>query len=172
MMNMYAGLPGPIDGSVLYRQDKHRSDRIWSSQDQSVLTYTLTTRRSDSGLWGRAVDPRVMRHLHAAGFYGLSRIGFIRLDPALITALVERWRQETHTFHLPIGEVTITFQDVAVLWGLPIDGLPVTSMDSYRSMPEWQELCQNLLGENATRHRHIWWITAGLGGSLSIYRAP
>ncbi|KAK9284234.1 hypothetical protein L1049_023403 [Liquidambar formosana] len=146
MMDMYAGLPGPIDGSVLYRQDRHRSDRIWSSQDQSILTYTLTTRRSDSGLWGRAVDPLVMRHLHAAGFYGLSRIGFIRLDPALITALVERWRQETHTFHLPIGEVTITLQDVAVLWGLPIDGLPVTSMDSYRTMAEWQELCQNLLG--------------------------
>ncbi|KAK9269286.1 hypothetical protein L1049_001056 [Liquidambar formosana] len=53
----------------------------------------------------------------------LTAYGAARLDPVLITALVERWRQETHTFHLPIGEVTITLQDVAVLWGLPIDDI-------------------------------------------------
>jgi Plant mobile domain len=44
-------------------------------------------------------------------------------DARLITALAERWREETHTFHLPIGEVTVTLEDVVVPFGLPIDGI-------------------------------------------------
>jgi Plant mobile domain len=40
-------------------------------------------------------------------------------------ALVEYWRPETHTFHLPVGKVTVTMQDVSCMWGLPISGPPV-----------------------------------------------
>lgn len=43
-------------------------------------------------------------------------------DRSLIAALTDRWRPETHTFHLPVGEVTITLQDVAYLLGLPLAG--------------------------------------------------
>jgi Plant mobile domain len=40
----------------------------------------------------------------------------------LISAIIERWRRETHTFHLPVGEMTVTLEDVSCLWGLPING--------------------------------------------------
>ena len=56
----------------------------------------------------------------------LARLGTIRIDRDLLTAVVERWRRETHTFHFPTGEMTITLEDVLCLWGLPIDGLAVT----------------------------------------------
>ncbi|QHO59266.1 uncharacterized protein DS421_3g97730 [Arachis hypogaea] len=46
-------------------------------------------------------------------------------DNFLILALVERWRLETHMFHLPWGEVTITLQDVAYHLGLRAHGNPV-----------------------------------------------
>ena len=46
----------------------------------------------------------------------------MKLDQFLLTTLVDRWRSETHTFHLPCGELTPTLQDVAYLLGLPIVG--------------------------------------------------
>ncbi|CAN1766550.1 Serine/threonine-protein phosphatase 7 long form homolog, partial [Linum perenne] len=60
-------------------------------------------------------------------------------DLELITALVERWRPETNTFHLYGGEATITLEDVYFITGLSVDGLPVTSL---RLIPsELDELC-------------------------------
>ena len=93
------------------------------------------------------LHPRVLALLLDAEFYGAYQIGHIQLDWALVTALVERWRVETHTFHMPIGECTITLQDVEILTGLPVDGEPVTGLDMSRSAEEWQQLCIELLGD-------------------------
>ncbi|KAK1605867.1 hypothetical protein QYE76_029540 [Lolium multiflorum] len=51
-----------------------------------------------------------------------------------LTALVGRWRPETHTFHLRAGEMT-TLQDVSMILGLPIQGEPLcmnTTSDGWR----------------------------------------
>ena len=66
----------------------------------------------------------------------------MELDHALITALVERWRSETHMFHLPHGEMGITLQDIEVMLGVPVDGLPVTGGVRL----DWPVLCRELLG--------------------------
>ncbi|QHO23259.1 uncharacterized protein DS421_12g362020 [Arachis hypogaea] len=70
-------------------------------------------------------NPMVENYLRATGFYHVSRIGVIRGFHPMLVALVERWRPETHTFVLPIGEVTVTLENVAHIFGLPIDGEPV-----------------------------------------------
>ncbi|QHN87253.1 uncharacterized protein DS421_16g553460 [Arachis hypogaea] len=56
----------------------------------------------------------------------------------LLSVLVERWRPETHTFHLPVGEVTVTLEDMSYILGLPINGEAVTgkSDSSYEFLVE------------------------------------
>ena len=85
-----------------------------------------------------------------ADFYGLYRIGYIHLDHPLITALVERSRQETHTFHFLVGEATVTLQDVSVLLGLPVDGEPIGGLDGGGDLQYLQGICHELLGAEPT----------------------
>ncbi|KAE8813476.1 hypothetical protein D1007_09296 [Hordeum vulgare] len=44
------------------------------------------------------------------------------LNATALTALTDRWRPETHSFHLPLGEMSITLEDIAMITGLPIEG--------------------------------------------------
>ena len=88
-------------------------------------------------------DERIVPYLRAVGFYGISRIRRMMVDWALISALVERWRPETHTFHTTQGEMTITLQDVEIQIGLPVDGHAVTGLTKMN----WIDVCQQLLGD-------------------------
>lgn len=78
-----------------------------------------------------------------AGFGYLRMIPAISLDNPLISALVERWRRETNTFHFTVGEMTVTLEDVAYLLGLPVDGEAVIGV-TYTSC---EAVCIRLLGK-------------------------
>jgi hypothetical protein len=52
-----------------------------------------------------------------------------KFDYSLIAALLDRWRPESNTFHLNIGETTLTPEDVTMILGLPFDGKPVLDVD-------------------------------------------
>lgn len=55
------------------------------------------------------------------------------IDRALVSALVDRWRPKTHTFHMPCGEVTITLRDVAMVLRLPIASRDVARIPFFSS---------------------------------------
>ncbi|KAL0408117.1 UNVERIFIED_CONTAM: Serine/threonine-protein phosphatase 7 long form [Sesamum radiatum] len=137
---------GPRDGTVLSQQLQHRSDDI----PEGDIDVVLQAKRADGVFWNYFKDHdmhvRVLDVLHQIGFYGVYRCGRLVYDCHLITALVERWRPETHTFHFRVGEATITLEDVQIIWALPIDGLPVTGLDIERSTEEWQIYCREYLG--------------------------
>ncbi|KAL0436369.1 UNVERIFIED_CONTAM: Serine/threonine-protein phosphatase 7 long form [Sesamum radiatum] len=118
---------GPIDKSVLYGQENHRSEDVVGDPDT-----TLIVRRGDISFWRiLQMAPRhirVLQVLQNMGFLGVLQCGHIEIDTHLITALVERWRPETHTFHFSVGEATITLQDIAVIWALPVEGNIITGV--------------------------------------------
>ncbi|KAJ8763014.1 hypothetical protein K2173_023219 [Erythroxylum novogranatense] len=138
LMDTDATNPGPIDPSVLYDQDNHVSSAIWEGQERGVLRCHEHT--SKLGEW--RLTQKQIELVEKAGFGYLRLLPSISLDNPLISALVERWRKETNTFHLTVGEMTITLKDVALLLGLPIDGLPVLGI-TYTSC---KSVCERYLG--------------------------
>ncbi|KAL9683275.1 hypothetical protein QQ045_015095 [Rhodiola kirilowii] len=124
--------PGPIDKTLLYKQDTHRSNRIWTTSDIDLLTVC------HRGVNWEA-DERILAHLIRARFGPWYYMHNYEVDWSFMTTLVERWRLETHTFHLRNGEMTITLEDVGVLTGLPIEGRAVTvdhEVDDYAHLCE------------------------------------
>ena len=95
---------GPVDDSVLYDQANHISTTIWNGGLREKLTIRQST--SNLGEW----------NLHDYQVHLLRQWGFgmfvnpksvMQNDVSLITALVERWRPETNTFHFTFGEMTV-----------------------------------------------------------------
>ncbi|KAL0337716.1 UNVERIFIED_CONTAM: Serine/threonine-protein phosphatase 7 long form [Sesamum calycinum] len=149
---------GPIDTSVLYGQANHRSEDVLGDPDT-----TLTVRRGDISFF-RVLQLvprhiRVLQVLQNMGFLGILQCGHIEIDTHLITALVERWRPETHTFHFSVGEATVTLQDISIIWALPIEGNLITGVDIKWTTQQWQNYCHQWLGfrpnENAFKHSRI-----------------
>ncbi|KAJ3701342.1 hypothetical protein LUZ61_005047 [Rhynchospora tenuis] len=64
------------------------------------------------------IDKRIDGRLQKLGLIHISKVKHVNADIALLKALVEFWRPETHTFHFPVGEMTVTLQDVKYLYRL------------------------------------------------------
>jgi Plant mobile domain len=124
---------------LLHLQASHRSQAVITGSSPPALTARHHMVKLE---WHPEYKPYLIR----AGLYGVQQIGHVPTDARLITALVEWWREETHTFHLPIGEATVTLEDVAVLFGLPIDGRPLVGKTDLN----WPAVVQDLLGVPVT----------------------
>ena len=107
-----------------------------------VVPGVLKCRRRSCKLPQHGLDPQIARYITEAGFEGLFKVPNLEVDHALIIALVECWRPETHTFHLPHGKMGITLQDIEVMLGVHVNGLLIIGAMKM----DWPTLCLQLLG--------------------------
>ncbi|XP_068485021.1 protein MAIN-LIKE 2-like [Phaseolus vulgaris] len=69
-----------------------------------------------------APHPRILPAVELSGLVELVGASYDTIDKGLLCAFVERWHPETNSFHLLVGELTITLDDVSNLLHLPIIG--------------------------------------------------
>jgi len=84
--------------------------------------------------------------LQGTGLGWVQDTSYSLIDHGLICAFVERWHEETSSFHLPFGEMTVTLDDVACLLYLPIDDMLMSHGSISRD--EAVELMETYLGSS------------------------
>ena len=60
----------------------------------------------------QSLDATDLAHIEHLGLSSLCQIPAVIVNHSLLTALVERFHSETNTFHLPMGEMTVTPEDI------------------------------------------------------------
>ena len=96
--------------------------RIIYTSIQELPELKLSSHGRKIEKFGR-LAPEIERLVAATGLTPLITCSVDTDDRGVISAFVERWHKETSSFHLPIGELTITLDDVASLLHLPIIGV-------------------------------------------------
>ena len=71
------------------------------------------------------ISGEIISLLQQSDFYWIMKMGYLKINMALISVLIERWRPKTYTFHMRCGEYIIILQDVSVLLGLRVDVSPL-----------------------------------------------
>ena len=64
----------------------------------------------------------IQQVVHNSGLAPLLDCSYRMVDKGLLSAFTERWHRETSSFHLPVGEMTITLDDVSSLCHLSVSG--------------------------------------------------
>ncbi|KAL8120613.1 hypothetical protein AgCh_017691 [Apium graveolens] len=141
--------PGPRDPTLLHLQSEHRSTEVWrlGGGDAQICRH-----RNPNQTRLPKLHHNMLHLLQSTVLYGIARVSSLQLDWGLISALVERWRPETHSFHLPLGECSITLQDVGVLTGLLVNGDPVIGVTSTVD-EEWFAIVGSVFGHYPPRNR-------------------
>ncbi|XP_068498257.1 protein MAINTENANCE OF MERISTEMS-like [Phaseolus vulgaris] len=119
-MDQGEGFPrGPSDMSLLVNFADHVAVKLWDGEDRGKLKLVSHGRKLRKfGMPHAEIEVLIQN----SGLFSLCNISYEVGGRGLISAFVERWHAETNSFHLPIGEMTITLDDVSSLLHLPILG--------------------------------------------------
>ncbi|XP_042516270.1 uncharacterized protein LOC122090677 [Macadamia integrifolia] len=75
--------------------------------------------------WYKILLPTAKRLIDDTCLCRLALLETKKFDPGLMRGLIERWWPNTHSFHLPVGEITITPFCFYALTGIPFGSRPL-----------------------------------------------
>ncbi|KAH1226003.1 Protein MAIN-LIKE 1 [Glycine max] len=112
-------LGGPSDPSVLTQYVDHVACSVWTREERPELKLSSQGRKVHSlGRPFLAIEGLVA----GIGLSPLIACSVDTGDRGFLSSFIERWHRETSSFHLPMGELTITLDDVSSLLYLPVVG--------------------------------------------------
>ncbi|KAJ1376305.1 Phosphatidylinositol-specific phospholipase C, X domain [Sesbania bispinosa] len=124
---------GPEDTSVLRTYHRNVALRLWNGEDRGTLKLVSHGRKLTA-----PVDAYISDIVVNSGLAPLIDCTHSLVDRGLLSAFAERWHRDTCSFHLPVGEMTITLDDVSSLLHLPVTGrlfsLPTIGKDEANMM--------------------------------------
>ncbi|KAJ3707687.1 hypothetical protein LUZ61_011392 [Rhynchospora tenuis] len=124
------GRPNPFNVNPVEQAQDVDGQILFLTPEEHIIGLPVEERESFFELRSHkreiVIDNRIDGRLQKLGLIHISKVKHVNADIALLKALVEFWRPETHTFHFPVGEMTVTLQDVKYLYGLRTVGKPVT----------------------------------------------
>ncbi|RWR98076.1 serine/threonine-protein phosphatase 7 long form [Cinnamomum micranthum f. kanehirae] len=126
------------------REDPHLADEIRAGKLVPLARTRVGWLKVKQ--WWTELSDTLKDRIRAMGFGDFMSIVAFRPDRALLSALSERWRDETHSFHFPTGEMTITLEDIARCWGLRVICLPVSTGTADANPDLVRPLLQRLFG--------------------------
>ncbi|XP_039685139.1 protein MAINTENANCE OF MERISTEMS-like [Medicago truncatula] len=117
---------GPENISLLHSYANHVALPLWYNSDNVRKTRVVRLinhgakilslgRPNNNNRW-------FLDALRESGLHDLVYLGYAIVSHALLMTLCERWHPETGTFHMPLGEMIVTLDDVACLMHVQIEG--------------------------------------------------
>ncbi|MCH85630.1 putative IMP dehydrogenase/GMP reductase, partial [Trifolium medium] len=137
---------GPTDLSVIPTYGKHIAARLWKGEyNQRTLKCMNNGKKVIDFVKPDANLEWFWSVVDASRLRPLLKTNYGQVDHGLLTAFTERWHSETGTFHLPLGELTITLDDVSCLLHLPIDGKMLIHVGTSLDQDESVDMCNEFL---------------------------
>ncbi|XP_028104298.1 protein MAIN-LIKE 1-like [Camellia sinensis] len=121
---------GPTDPSILRSFNSHVTTAIWHGEERGPLKcHNHSSEILAWPWWSVENNTRFKAIIEQSGLSQLARCTYPFINKLLISSFVERWQPETNTFHMTVGEMTLTMDDVGIILGLPIVGKSVSILD-------------------------------------------
>ncbi|XP_028060327.1 protein MAIN-LIKE 1-like [Camellia sinensis] len=126
----HAFLGGPTDPSILRSINSHVAAAVWQGEERGPLKcHNHSSKILAWTWWSIDNNTKFKAIIEWSGLSLLTRCTYRFINMLLISNFVERWQPETNTFHMIVGEMTLTLDDIGTIFSLSIIGRLVSVPD-------------------------------------------